>query len=259
MATYIKNWFSNMTVSPIIIDGINYPSIENVYQAAKTSSMEERQRIVKLHPNASKKAGHTVKLKDDWESIKLAVMYVALSHKFEQPQWKAQLQATGSEYLVEWNNWNDSIWGIPCKIAQNGFAIPNNRSGNNYLGRLLMLIRDSNININDMSLDDTDGLKRVTSILYDKMPSVPDKIVYSTTHYETCTMPSDRISVAVYGSEITLITPDIVRSLDNTIALGGQIHLCEGSALTIVIKEYRVYKIANIDRYSCQYREYSMG
>lgn len=239
MVTYIKNWFSNMTPSPIKVDGIEYKSVENFYQAAKTLALPERHRIAILNPSASKKAGRTVKLRDDWESVKLAIMYIGLRHKFDQPQWNAQLQATGCEYLVEWNNWGDCVWGTPCKVAPNGFAIPTGQTGHNYLGRLLMFIRDSKpINIANISLDNTDELVRLSSVLCDTMPSVPNGIVDSATSYETSTMPSERVSVAVYGSEIESITHDVATRLVNIITIGGQIHLLHDSSLGIAVKRW---------------------
>lgn len=241
--------------TPIIIDGISYPSVENAYQAAKTMDISERERIATLTPNQSKKAGQKVELRENWEPIKLAVMYIALMHKFSQPEWKAELKATGSEYLVEWNNWGDNTWGIPCKIASNGYAIPNNQAGYNLLGRLLMLIRNSEevvVNevcpqddINCYSFDETDGLYRLSDKIFNKLPPIPEHKVVEVepTHYETATMPTARVSIAAYGSDdITAITPEIAERLDNIINLGAQVHLVHESAATSVVKEYFDYK-----------------
>lgn len=227
-----------MTKCPVVIDWIEYASVENAYQAAKTYSKEERCRIAKLAPNASKKAGRNVKLRDDWESIKLAVMYVGLRQKFDQPQWKNQLQANGVEYLVEWNNWGDRIWGIPCKIDENEFAIPTGQTGHNYLGRLLMVMRDKPIDVAGISFDSTDELRELSHHLIQEMPPIFKELTTSITHYETKEMPSDRMSVAIYGSEITLVTETITQRLDNIIARGGQIHLCRYSKLTIAVEEH---------------------
>ncbi len=229
-----------MTPSSIKVDGIEYKSLENFYQAAKTLALPERNRIATLEPSASKKAGRTVKLRDNWESVNLAVMYIGLRHKFDQPQWDAQLQTTGCEYLVEWNNWDDCVWGIPCKVASNEFAIPTGQTGQNYLGRLMMFVRDGKpIDIADISLDNTDELIELNGILHNVMPTVPNGITDSVmTSYETSTMPSERVSVAVYGSYIESITPDVATRLIAIIALGRQIHLSHDSLLGIVIKTW---------------------
>lgn len=249
MSKYIKNWFSNMTQlnTPIIIDGISYPSVENAYQAAKTMDISERERIATLTPNQSKKAGQKVELRENWEPIKLAVMFICLMHKFSQPKWKAELKATGSEYLVEWNNWGDSTWGIPCKMAPNRYAIPSNQVGYNLLGRLLMLIRSAEeiIDINCYFFDETDELYRLSDRIFKKLPPIPEHKVVEVepTHYETATMPTARISVAAYGSnDINAITPEIAERLDNIINLGAQVHLIQESAVTSIVKEYFDYK-----------------
>ncbi|BDA76083.1 hypothetical protein CAL7716_102490 (plasmid) [Calothrix sp. PCC 7716] len=240
MVKYIENWFSNMAklYTPIIIEGISYCSIENAYQAAKTLNVEKRAHIAALEPGYSKKVGRNLKLRDDWETIKVAVMYIALMQKFDQPEWKAELKATGIEYLVEWNNWKDEIWGIHCKISPKAFAIPNGKSGNNYLGRLLMFIRDNEaIDTSSYSLDDTQQLRTLNDILLGKLVAPDNKLLNSTTHYETSLVPSKRMNVAVYGDAINAVTPEIVNRIDNLINLGAQIHLCN-SPLASTIKDY---------------------
>ncbi|BAZ18308.1 hypothetical protein NIES4071_101930 (plasmid) [Calothrix sp. NIES-4071] len=228
--------------NPIIIDGISYCSVENAYQAAKTLNLQKRVNMAALEPGYSKKVGRKLKLRNDWESIKLAVMYIALTQKFSQPAWNNELKAIGIEYLVEWNNWKDNIWGIPCKISPKWFAIPNKQSGNNYLGRLLMLIRNEPIDTNSYTFDDSDKLRTLNNMLLDRLaPSLPqEKILNSATHYETSLLPSQRVSVAVYGSPIGAMTPEIATRLDNLIDLGAQIYLCDNSfkALTDTIKDY---------------------
>lgn len=225
----------------IMIDGISYCSVENAYQAAKTLNLEKRAHMATLEPGFSKKVGRKLKLRENWESIKLGVMYVALMHKFSQPQWKTELKATGIEYLLEWNNWKDDIWGVPCKISPKWFAIPNRQKGDNYLGRLLMLIRDNEtIDTNLHSFDDTDKLRTLNNVLLDRLvPTSPhEKLLNSTIHYETSLLPSQRVSVAIYGSPVNAITPELATRLDNLINLGAQIHLCDNLPLTSAIKDY---------------------
>ncbi len=51
-----------------------YPTVEHAFQAAKSLDIKERIHISKLNsPGAAKKAGRKLKLRADWEEIKLAV------------------------------------------------------------------------------------------------------------------------------------------------------------------------------------------
>jgi ribA/ribD-fused uncharacterized protein len=132
LGKWVKNWFSNMVVCPITIDGINYNSTENYFQAMKSPSREDHLRIAILAPNKSKHEGRKLQLPPNWDEIKYDVMCKALRVKFNLPGWKEELLATGDSVLIEWNNWNDKIWGV--SIVDN--------LGENLLGLALMEIRE---------------------------------------------------------------------------------------------------------------------
>ena len=57
-------------------------------------------------------------------------MYDLLKRKFEIPELRDLLLATGEQELIEGNHWGDVYWG---KVGD---------KGKNMLGRLLMLIRE---------------------------------------------------------------------------------------------------------------------
>ena len=134
---WIRNWFSNMVISPMIIDGIVYNSVENYFQSHKSLDRDERIRIASLLPSISKKEGRKLKLREDWEEVKYEVMKTALRVKFNSKYWKDELLSTGDSIIIEWNNWNDKIWGVPI----------NNCIGENLLGKALMEIREELKNI----------------------------------------------------------------------------------------------------------------
>lgn len=128
---WIYNWFSNMELDPIIIDNIEYPSVENYYQSQKTLDLIKRRQFETCNPSYSKKLGKSVKLRDDWEQVKFNVMEKALRIKFAPgTSWYNKLKETQGE-IVEWNNWNDKIWGKTL-----------DGKGENHLGKILMKIRD---------------------------------------------------------------------------------------------------------------------
>ncbi|MBB6003828.1 NADAR family protein [Arcicella rosea] len=70
----------------------------------------------------------------DWDSKRLYIMTELLILKFSNPILLAKLLETKDKYLIEGNEWNDTFWGV-C----------NNR-GRNYLGRILMNIRERILN-----------------------------------------------------------------------------------------------------------------
>lgn len=126
-----KYWFlSNFYESSIEDENITYPTVEHYFQAQKTLNREEKLKIAKAtKPAKAKKIGRQVNLRKDWEDIKLQVMEKALRLKFQNPDLRKKLIATGDEELVEGNQWGDRYWGV-C-----------NGSGKNKLGKLLMKIR----------------------------------------------------------------------------------------------------------------------
>mgnify|MGYP003560200375 CR=1 FL=1 len=64
-------FLSNFYHSPIIYEGLEYPTVEHAFQAAKTLKMSERESIAALPtPGAAKRAGRQVSLRKDWEEVK---------------------------------------------------------------------------------------------------------------------------------------------------------------------------------------------
>jgi len=125
-------FLSNFYPAKIIYEGIEYPSSEYAYQAAKSLNIDERYKISKLEtPGQAKRYGKTIKIRKDWEQVKLQIMEDIVRKKFKQNSIIAEwLKNTGNQQLVEGNKWNDVYWGI-C-----------NGKGENYLGKILMKIRD---------------------------------------------------------------------------------------------------------------------
>jgi len=125
-------FLSNFWPATVEFEGIEYPSVEHAYQAAKTRDVNSRRRIAAmLEPEEAKRAGRALVLRSDWEQIKLAVMEQCVRYKFTRhPDLKIALLDTGDAYLEEGNTWGDRIWGV-----YQGY-------GENHLGKILMKIRD---------------------------------------------------------------------------------------------------------------------
>lgn len=130
-------FLSNFYPSPMTVDGIIFPTVEHLFQAAKTVSLVEREKIAAATtPGQAKRLGRNVILCDNWEEIKDDVMLNALRLKFAILPLREKLLATGNEELVEGNTWHDNIWGNcscdRCKKIE----------GQNKLGKLLMQVRE---------------------------------------------------------------------------------------------------------------------
>lgn len=110
-----------------------YPSVEHAYQAAKCPSAEMRKRIRECkHPAQAKRMGRQVATVKNWPEIRLAVMEELLFQKFTCNDLLYKLlMETGNQQLIEDNTWGDTFWGV-C-----------DGKGENHLGRLLMLVRDT--------------------------------------------------------------------------------------------------------------------
>ena len=116
-------------------EGIEYPTAEHAYQAAKMESTEIKIKIKDCHTPAEAKdffETHGIKPDHGWTvEKKLTVMEQILMIKFggKEPLLTRALLATGNAMLLEGNTWNDTFWGV-C-----------NNTGENNLGKILMKVR----------------------------------------------------------------------------------------------------------------------
>jgi len=130
-------WLSNFALSPVLLDGQTYPTVEHAYQASKTVIEEERALIIQApSPGRAKKMGRPkdkggiLTLRKDWcEDFQLKTMRELLQQKFSMSPWRELLLETGDAELIEGNTWGDFYWG---KV---------NGVGKNQLGFLIMQIR----------------------------------------------------------------------------------------------------------------------
>lgn len=127
--------FSNFAAFPIKLDGLVWPTSEHYFQAQKFEDETYREKIRKAKtPMIAAQWGRDrkMKLRRDWESVKVDVMFKAVTAKFSQhEELKNMLLETGDARLVEHTE-NDSYWGDG-----------GNGRGRNMLGQLLMKVRDN--------------------------------------------------------------------------------------------------------------------
>ena len=131
-------FLSNMFNCGVEWKGEVYRCSETVFQMEKCEREEDKKRFKGLMPGQAKKLGRRIKMRSDWNDIKLQIMKELLRKKFNREPFKQQLIDTGDEELVEGNRWGDTYWGV-CRGR-----------GQNKLGKLLMQVRKE---INDDSCE----------------------------------------------------------------------------------------------------------
>ena len=121
-------------MAPVVYEGLEYPSSEHAFQAAKSLSGAVRKVISKLStPGKAKRAGRKVTLRPDWNIVKVQIMEEIVRDKFTRNEelGKALLETEDQE-LVEGNTWGDIFWGVALATD----------IGQNNLGKILMRVRD---------------------------------------------------------------------------------------------------------------------
>lgn len=125
-----NRFLSNFEVCDIVYEGLNYNSVEAAYQASKTLNIEIRKKFCSMNAKDAKLEGRKIKVREDWEQVKLKIMYFLVAYKFYHNIFlKEKLLKTEDTHLIEGNWWGDKFWGV-C-----------NNEGENWLGRILMDVR----------------------------------------------------------------------------------------------------------------------
>lgn len=120
----------------LTIDGkeCRFTNVEAAYQAQKVPEIADRFSQVK-GLEAKRMEGRLKISRKDWDTYHLFAMANALHAKFESTYLRALLKAI-KDPIIHDNYWGDEYWGV-CK-----------NSGKNILGKLLMVIRDTDNDIN---------------------------------------------------------------------------------------------------------------
>jgi ribA/ribD-fused uncharacterized protein len=128
---WLSNFYPATVQIPMGTERWFFPTAENAYQATKSEDASDWIRIATLTPGQAKRHGSKVKLRSNWNEIKLGIMTEIVTLKFNQhPELMAKLKATGSREIIEENHWGDTYWGVCAG------------QGDNHLGKILMAIRD---------------------------------------------------------------------------------------------------------------------
>ena len=123
-------FLSNFYNSPFIYDDYEFQTVEHGYQAYKAEDKKMFHRIRRANTaNDAKRMGRRIRLRTDWELIKVGLMENLVWSKFKTKELRKRLLETGDTPLIEGNTWGDTFWGICDGV------------GENNLGKLLMMIR----------------------------------------------------------------------------------------------------------------------
>lgn len=132
-----ENYFlSNFYRTKVVYDGLEYPTAEHAFQAAKCTNSQDKEKIrTTKSSQMAKRLGRKVLLISNWDKNKNSIMESILRAKFQQLPLKQLLKNTDNRQLIEENKWHDIYWGV-CKCSKH------KSNGQNILGTLLMKIRD---------------------------------------------------------------------------------------------------------------------
>lgn len=142
--------------------GYDYISVEAGYMAQKCDDIAWKQYCSTISPHGNaqsemKKAAYKVDLVKDFRDKQLKIMLDLLRLKFRNnPELANKLVATYPRMIMEGNVWNDRYWGatIPKQNLSDNVELEKlyekfpqySYVGQNYLGRLLMKVRDDLLN-----------------------------------------------------------------------------------------------------------------
>lgn len=123
-------FLSNFYPFDISINNYIFHSNEAAYQAFKSKDPKDWSRFQYYTASIAKKEGQKLKLRSEWNDIRLDVMTELIDIKFRRTSLMMKLINTRPHELVEGNYWGDTYWGI-CK-----------GKGENHLGKILMNLRE---------------------------------------------------------------------------------------------------------------------
>lgn len=136
-------FLSNFWPATTPYGGIEYPTAEHAYQAAKFKDADYRRQIANAAtPGEAKVLGQTedYELQDGWfDGLDVMTMSEVVASKFfHNKDLGDQLLATWNAVLVEQNHWHDQRYGN-CVCGRPECETP----GRNQLGLILMTVRAS--------------------------------------------------------------------------------------------------------------------
>ena len=137
------DFLSNFHPAKVEMDGICYQNAEAAFQAQKCVDVADKASFAELTAVKAKRRGRQVKLRPDWDAVRIGIMEEVVRAKFTQnPDLASRLVATGTMPIEEGNSFGDTFWGVDVRTGE----------GENHLGKILMKVRKelvANMNLTD--------------------------------------------------------------------------------------------------------------
>lgn len=137
--------FSNFAKTPMMVNGIEFACVEQMFHYIRLNSETERAKYLKLIPNMGLKMKAKTFAKRgveraDWRDIAVDVMRFCLNHKYQNSAEfrKALSDSEGKSIVEDESNRpkKPDSWGAVLDAATNEYY------GKNIMGRLLMELRE---------------------------------------------------------------------------------------------------------------------
>lgn len=138
--------FSNFAKTPMLVNGIEFACVEQLFHYIRLNNEHERIEYLKLTPNMSLKMKAKAFAKRgveraDWREIAVDVMRFCLNHKYANSEaFRKELERSKGKHIVEDESnrkKKPDSWGAVIDTATNEFY------GKNIMGRLLMELREN--------------------------------------------------------------------------------------------------------------------
>lgn len=144
--SFLSNFYTDPH-HPLTYNGYEFLSAERAYQAQKAWGADDFTKI--QHAATSYHAwkyGHELEnpacTPVEWDNVRLDVMEGVLWAKFQDAELAELLAGTGDRELVEGTLGSDRFWAEQIVPANNNDGYMRTGRGENWLGRLLMALRE---------------------------------------------------------------------------------------------------------------------
>lgn len=135
----LNRYLSNFSPYSVVYRGVKWPTAEHAFQAAKAVDYHGMAPVFAAarSPEHAKRIGRTIRMRPDWNDVRVGVMLDIVRIKFTtHPGIAQRLLETGDARLVEGNDWHDQFWG-DCVCGEFRCSA----SGENRLGLVLEQVR----------------------------------------------------------------------------------------------------------------------
>ena len=136
---------SNFAKTPMLVNGVQFACVEQLYHYIRLSDEAERAAYLKLKPNMGLKMKAKAFAKRgveraDWREIAVDVMRFCLNHKYQSSaEFRKALAESEGKYIVEDESnrrKKPDSWGAVLDATTHEYY------GKNIMGRLLMELRE---------------------------------------------------------------------------------------------------------------------